>query len=380
MRKNYLVVVFLGLIVLFSWIYLLIGNKTDFSSNSENKQWSNLVKYDKRIENKIDDKKAKSKEREIKEDTLSRLMESLKDKKVPANYLEKAVVLDSWENVLIDFYNKLESSLKDNISRQKKIGDLILNIWDVWKGRKIKVKVKDINWKPIEWVKIYLWWYLLGSTDKDGRLILERKVPRYLDYLYFQAIKEWYSPGFKVVNAMYHEGKIINVKFILKKWEEFVVDNSNNINLNSSKVLLSIRWSCVLKDSKNSCYNWQATVVISYVDPKERDLLSIPTKAIWKDKIVYLMSNWMAFITFYDNDGKLLKINENGLEKVNICYKVGQDAIEKRNKMKRVQDSKESDWYWWFNWNKWVWEFDKNAIIKVDEGKWLFCFSTKKIY
>jgi hypothetical protein len=61
---------------------------------------------------------------------------------------------------------------------------------------------------------------------------------------------------------------------------------------------------------------------ISYINPQERDRLSIPTRAIRKGEIVYLISNGMAFINFYDNAGNKLLMNENNLDKINICYKV----------------------------------------------------------
>jgi len=113
MRKNYLVVVFLGLIILFSWIYLLIGNKTDSSSNLENKQWSNLVKYDKRIENKVDDKKVKSKEGEVEKGRDDELTYNINKKDI--SIYVNTYYLQPWKNLFelednlrIELYNKFD--------------------------------------------------------------------------------------------------------------------------------------------------------------------------------------------------------------------------------------------------------------------------------
>lgn len=302
----------------------------------------------------------------------------LKSKKVSPGYLDNVVIFWSGDADLVKFYNELESNLYSNLQNDisiDKIEDL-----KKWKLRKFKIKVTDLDWHPISGVKIYLWWYRLWETDKDWRLVVEKKIDRVYDYMYFQAFKEGYMPGSKIKNQLYNDGRLVVVNFKLKKWNIYNIKTPNKIMINWKKVKVSIKWNCVLKDKLGECYNSAAKVVITYINPSERSLISNPTKALRNGKVVHLVSNWMAFLTFYDRKWDLLKINPDGIKTTEICYKVGKNKIAQRNKMRRTLVWKESDWYWWYDWSLGIWKNDKNAKINVDKDRGLFCFSTKHIY
>ncbi len=299
-------------------------------------------------------------------------VKEFKNKGKDPELIEEDVLFWSW--IIGEFYKKnLVNNIYERLYEKHPIKEIET---PDWKLRKIKVTVVDINWKPVKNVKIYLWWYYLGETDKDWKYIGEVKLSRIYDYMYFQAYTPNYLPWHKKVNAVYMEGRLIPVRFVLKPAKVFKVD-PNNIKVDDSKVVINIKWDCVLKTSNGNCYNKQALMSVAYVNPDEIDKLNIIRKAIYKSKLVNLISNWMAYVEFYSTDGKKLIYNDAN---ASICYKVWKKAIEEWDKRRTSLEWKESDWYWWFDKTLWVRKQDANTTVKVDKEKWLFCYNTTKVY
>ena len=299
----------------------------------------------------------------------------IKKKWLDPQVIDDAIFIWSWYHWIWEFYRKLASRTQYNVVAWKKIEDIIDTT--KWKERKIKVSVVDYDWKPLEWIKIYLWWWLLWKTDKNGKLVKKIKIPRVYDYMYFQAYNENYLPGHKRLNAMYIDWRLILVSFVLKKAKVYTVDPSN-INIGNNLISVKIKWDCVLKKWDGSCYKWKAKMSIAYVKPEEIDNLNLIRQGKYKWKIIYLMSNWMAFIEFYDENWNRLLYNENN--KWKICYKVWKKAIEQRNALNRTKIFNETDWYWRFDKSNWLRNFGGKDIITVDKNKWLFCYETSHIY
>jgi len=310
--------------------------------------------------------------KEIKE------IKDIKQKKLDVKVIEESILLGSWYRAVWKIYKKILGRTEDNIISWKKIEDII----DItkWKNRKIKVSLIDSDTnKWIEWVKVYLWWWLLWITNKEWKLVKEIKIPEWYEYITLQADKKWYSPIYKTKDILYNNWRLVVFNLKVKKiWKIYDI-NPKKILVKNDKINIDIEWDCVLKDRTNHCYTWKTKLEVDYIKPAIRDQLSIPSKAIYSWQIVNLVSNWMAFIKFYDESNNRLFYNKDWARKVNICYKVWkQKIIERENSQKLRKEG--TDGYWWFDKNKWVWYLDKNAKITVDKSNWLFCFDTKYVY
>ena len=360
MNKKYLLLLLFSGMVLVVWV-LIYNNKKqlnlDYNANNNNFNTNLTINKDK-----------------LKE--YNNYVENFESQGKSSSEMEKKIIVWDSTKGIWNLYSMLSKNLEKNMINNVPVEKVLIS-WE-WKEKKIKVIVKDADTnKPIKDVSVYLWWWFLWKTDEEWKLSKKIKIGKAYSYMYFQADKKLYTPAYKKINDVYNKWRSVFITFRLKKiWETFDI-NPNNIKVNSNKIFVSLKGKCLLIDKNSECYDNKAQIEIDYIDPKIIDNISIPMKAVIDWELVNLMTNWMAFIKFYNNKWEKLLFNNKWLEKVDICYKVGAKEIENWKKRKKNQ-KENSDGYWWFDKSLWVWKFDKNANITIKN--WMFCFNTNHIY
>lgn len=301
---------------------------------------------------------------------------TLVESKITQVSLEQDVIYNnSWS--IWSFYKDLKSNLITNIARWTNIEDLLDNLWDVSvqeKHLKITVYQKDGK-TPLEWVNLYLRWNFVWISDENGIVDKTLNIPKYFNYYYFQANKSWYWWWFKKRSDMYYDWYEIYDNIVLHDAAQTVKWNTSKVQFKTKDVEFESNEDCILLDVNWNCYNWEFTVDMKRLRGDQVDEAWIYMEAVLPDwTFTNLISNWMAFLIFYDIDNNKLIYNKDKLSK--ICYNVRPEDISSRDNRETQLDNVE--WYWWFDIQSWYWHFDTEANVTLEWNKW--CAETKYIY
>lgn len=270
-------------------------------------------------------------------------------------------------------YKQLAEHVRDHQEKKSPVHEVVPD-----EGQERIFHIETINnaQQPVGWVEVFLRGGYLWTTDANGSLMVTKRLPDSYEYLYFQFQKVWFIPWFVKQNISAYAWTDIPIVAKIDQWiTKTIPTSSKTLAVQDEKIgmeLVDATW-CALEKWDGSCYEGEVAVTYNFVEPTMLDTLSIPMTAVVNGQVGSLMSNGMAFVSFYDDAGE--KLQHTG-KATKICYTLTPEQITQRKATSK--GAEEKDGYRWFDAWSWLWKFDEEAVIEINETS--FCATTKHIY